>query len=120
MDREGALFSGDAVPVAGNMPVYDDAAASVKSIKRLRGVTGVKFLLSSWDEPKRGDAAYRQMDKALEYIRKIQDTVRTIARDGVSDPEELTRKTARTLGLPPESVNPLLSRTFAASLITEE
>jgi hydroxyacylglutathione hydrolase len=120
MGREGALFSGDAVPVAGDMPVYDDAAASVKSIKRLRGLTGVRFLLSSWDEPRRGDAAHRQMDKALEYLRKIQDTVRAISRDGVSDPEELTRKTAQTLGLPPESVNPLLSRTFAANLKTEE
>ncbi len=120
MGREGALFSGDAVPVTGDMPVYDDAAASVKSIKRLRGLTGVKFLLSSWDEPRRGDAAYRQMDKALEYLQKIQDTVRAIARDGVNDPEELTRKTALALGLPPESVNPLLSRTFAASLNTEE
>ncbi len=120
MGGEGALFSGDAVPVAGDMPVYDDAAASAKSIRRLRGLTGVKFLLSSWDEPRRGDAAYRQMDKALEYIQKIQDTVRAIARNGVSDPGELTRKTALTLGLPPESVNPLLSRTFAASLNTEE
>lgn len=120
MGGEGALFSGDAIPVAGDIPVYDDAAASVKSIKRLRGLTGVKSLLSSWDEPRRGDAAYCQMDKALEYLQKIQDTVRAISHDGVSDPGELTRKTAQTLGLPPESVNPILSRTFAAHLNTEE
>ena len=120
MGREGALFSGDAVPVTGDMPVYDDAAASVKSIKRLLGLTGVKFLLSSWDEPRGGDDAYRQMEKALEYLQKIQDTVRAIARDGVNDPDELTKKTALALGLPPESVNPLLSRTFSASLYSEE
>jgi hypothetical protein len=29
---------------------------------------------------------------------------------------ELTRRTAASLGLPPQAVNPLLARTFAANL----
>ena len=59
----GALFSGDAIPVAGDLPVYDDAALSVKSVKRLRGIAGIRVLLSSWDDPCRGDAGYQRMDK---------------------------------------------------------
>ncbi len=109
-------MTGDAVPVPGDMPVYDDAAASMKSLKRLRGIAGIRVLLSAWDEPRRGDAAYFQMDKALDYLRNIHETVLAFSRDGVTNPEELTKRTAQALGLPPESVNPLLSRTFAANL----
>jgi glyoxylase-like metal-dependent hydrolase (beta-lactamase superfamily II) len=51
LHREGALFCGDAVPVAGDVPIYDDAAASVQSVKRLRGLNGIHILLSSWVNP---------------------------------------------------------------------
>ena len=116
MHSEGALFSGDAVPVAGDLPVYDDALASVQSVKRLRGLAGIRVLLPAWDEPEKGDAAYRQMDRALQYLRKIHEAVLACAGDGSPDPMELTRSVAGHLGLPPQAVNPLLARTFAANL----
>jgi len=120
LHREGALFSGDAIPVTGEMPIYDDAVASVKSVKRLRGIAGIRVLLSSWDDPRTGEDAYQQMDRALEYLQKIQKTVLAFSRDGMTDPMDLTRNTVSALGLPPESVNPLLSRTFASILLSED
>jgi glyoxylase-like metal-dependent hydrolase (beta-lactamase superfamily II) len=113
---EGALFSGDAIPVAGDLPVYDDAVGSVHSIRLLRSVRGIRVLLSAWDEPRFGDNAYGQMDRALEYLQKIHAAVIASAGDGNPDPMELTRKTVAALGLPPQAVNPLLARTFAANL----
>ncbi len=64
----GALFSGDVIPVPGDLPVYDDAVGSVRSIRLLRSVRGIRVLLSAWDEPRYGEAAYSQMDRALEYL----------------------------------------------------
>jgi hypothetical protein len=96
--------------------VYDDAVASVQSVKRLRAINGIKILLSSWDEQKKGDAAYCQMDRALEYFQKIYDAVRASAGNNTPDPMELTRRAAAALGLPRQAVNPLLARTFAANL----
>jgi hydroxyacylglutathione hydrolase len=116
MHSEGALFSGDAIPVAGEMPVYDDALASVKSVKRLRGLSGVRVLLPAWAEPTKGKEAYRQMDRAVDYLQMIHEAVLAGAGTGSPDLMELTRKTAATLGLPPLAVNPLLARTFAANL----
>ncbi|MFA4850480.1 MAG: MBL fold metallo-hydrolase [Methanoregula sp.] len=113
---QGALFSGDVIPVAGDLPVYDDAVGSVRSIRLLQSVRGIRVLLSAWDEPRYGDAAYGQMDLALEYLRKIHAAVIASAGDGNPDPMELTRKTVAALGLPPQAVNPLLARTFAANL----
>ncbi|MDP3564882.1 MAG: MBL fold metallo-hydrolase [Methanoregula sp.] len=116
MQGDGALFSGDVIPVPGDLPVYDDAAGSVRSLRILRSVRGIRVLLSAWDEPRYGDAAYGQMDLALEYLGKIHAAVLTAAGDGNPDPMELTRKTVTLLGLPPEAVSPLLARTFAANL----
>lgn len=116
MPDEGALFSGDAIPVPGDLPVYDDALMSVQSIERLRRISGIRHLLSAWDEPRRGREAYRQIDQGTAYLRRIHEAVRACAVSGPSDLMELTRKTAASLGLPPQAVNPLLARTFAANL----
>lgn len=116
LHREGALFSGDAVPVSGEMPIYDDAVESAKSVKRLRGIAGIRVLLSSWDEPRTGDAVYLQLDRAQEYLHKIQKTVLAFSLEGITDPMELTRKTVSALGLPPAAVNPLVSSTFASNI----
>ena len=117
MHSEGALFSGDAIPVTGDLPVYDDALASVQSLKRLRELVGIQVLLSAWEEPRNGEEAYRQMDHALEYLQTIHEAVLAVAGTGSpDDPMELARKTAAAIGLPPQAVNPLLARTFAANL----
>jgi glyoxylase-like metal-dependent hydrolase (beta-lactamase superfamily II) len=120
LHSEGALFCGDAVPVAGDLPIYEDAAASAQSVKRLRGLKGIRFLLSSWDEPRSGDAAYHQMDRALDYLQNIHTAVLSSAKDGFDDMMVLAQKTAASLSLPPQSVTPLLARTFAANLFLKE
>jgi hydroxyacylglutathione hydrolase len=117
---EGALFCGDAVPVYGDLPVYDDARQSVRSITKLQAIRGIRHLLSSWDEPREGDAAYRQMDRALEYLLEIHRTVLAEAGEGSCDLMELSRKTALALVLPPGAVNPLLARTIAANLLAKD
>jgi glyoxylase-like metal-dependent hydrolase (beta-lactamase superfamily II) len=45
LHNEGALFSGDVIPVTGDLPVYDDALLSVRSIKNSKryGASGSCF-----------------------------------------------------------------------------
>jgi hydroxyacylglutathione hydrolase len=113
---EGALFSGDAVPVPGDLPVYDDVEQSVRSIRRLNNLDGVAVLLSSWDEPRAGICACQRMNEALAYLQKVHDAVIASAGTDTPDPMDLCRRTAKVLGLPPQAVTPLLARTFAANL----
>jgi glyoxylase-like metal-dependent hydrolase (beta-lactamase superfamily II) len=113
---EGALFCGDAVPVEGDLPVYDDAKESARSVKKLNRIRGIRILLSSWDDPREGEAAYRQMDRALAYLQKIHESVITVSADGTSDPMEIAKRAAALLRLPPQEVTPLLARTFAANI----
>jgi hydroxyacylglutathione hydrolase len=114
--NEGALFSGDAIPVPGDMPVYDDALLSVRSVNKLKTIRGFRVLLSSWDEPRKEGNSYRQMDLALKYLQHIHEVVLDSAGMGNPDLMELTIKSAAILGLPSTAVNPLLARTFAANL----
>jgi hydroxyacylglutathione hydrolase len=116
MHNEGALFSGDAIPIPGEMPLYDDALFSVRSVNKLKTIRGIRVLLSSWDEPRKDGYAYRQMDLALKYLQHIHEVVLDSAGVGNPDLMELTIKSAAVLGLPPHAVNPLLARTFAANL----
>jgi hydroxyacylglutathione hydrolase len=116
MHGNGALFCGDAVPVPGDLPVYDDALASMQSLRRLREIPGVRVLLSAWDQPRTGGDAYGQMNRAAEYLQNIHDAVRANAASGSADPMELASKAAAAIGLPPEAVTPLLARTFTANL----
>jgi hydroxyacylglutathione hydrolase len=116
MHNEGALFSGDAIPIPGDLPVYDDALFSVRSVNKLKKIRGIRVLLSSWDEPHKDGYAYRQMDLALKYLQHIHEIVLDSAGLDKPDPIELTKKSAASLGLPPTAVNPLLARTFAANL----
>jgi len=111
-----ALFCGDAVPVYGDLPVYDDARQSARSIARLRAIRGVHHLLSAWDEPREGEDAYHQMDRALAYLQKIHKTVIAASSDRTSDPMEVAGRAAAVLGFPPQVVTPLLARTIAANI----
>jgi hydroxyacylglutathione hydrolase len=116
LHNEGALFSGDAVPVAGDLPVYDDFPASVRSVQRLRNLNGIRMLLSAWDEPRRGGEAYRQMDRATAYLSEIHETVLASAVGDSPDPRAVAERTAAALGMPPGAATPMLVRTIAANL----
>jgi glyoxylase-like metal-dependent hydrolase (beta-lactamase superfamily II) len=116
VQREGALFCGDAVPVEGDLPVYDDALQSVRSVTKLRAIRGIRVLLSAWDDPREGESVYRQMDRALAYLQRIHESVITVSADGTSDPMEIAKRAAALLRFPPQAVTPLLARTLAANL----
>jgi hypothetical protein len=72
---DGVLFSGDAVPVPGDLPVYDDALASVRSLKRLSRIDGITTLLASWDEPRQGILVYQAINDGLLSLRQVHKAV---------------------------------------------
>jgi hydroxyacylglutathione hydrolase len=116
LPADGALITGDAVPIPGDMPIYMDAAASRESVRRLRALAGIETLLSSWDEPRRGAAAYGAMDGALAWLDAIDAAVRRLAEGGSTEPMSLCARVVAALGLPPSAANPLVARSFMANL----
>ena len=119
MQEEGVLFSGDAITLAGEMPIYDDIKSSMASIQRLKAIEGINLLLSAWDEPREGEDAYGIMDRGLDYLQRIHSAViRAAYRKGYDDPIQICSEAVRELGLPQMMANPLVCRSFLSSLKT--
>ena len=114
---EGVLFTGDAVPIRGDLPIYDDATESIQSIKKLKEIEGINVLLASWDEPREGESAYRIMDEGLDYLKQIQVSVNKIAKyNSGLDPLEFCKLVLNDLGLPEMAANPIMARSFQSNL----
>jgi glyoxylase-like metal-dependent hydrolase (beta-lactamase superfamily II)/L-amino acid N-acyltransferase YncA len=114
---QGVLFSGDAVPVPGDMPIYEDSAASAASVSRLRAISGLTHLLSSWDDPREGSAVYGSLDRASACLARTHAAVMKAAGDGpAGDAMDLCRQVLAALELPPAMANPLVARSFQAHL----
>jgi len=115
--EEGALFSADAVPIAGDMPIYQDFPASFRSVQRLSSIPNIKHLLAAWDEPRRDGEAYRIMADGRQYLQRIHSAVLLAAgADSEINPMKLCRRTLDQLGLPQIMANPLVAASFQASL----
>jgi len=111
LEDEGVLITGDAIPVKGEIPVYDDPVASLLSIAKLGELPEVKVLLSSWDSPKRAGKIHWALAGGREVIHTLHGAVvRATVRD--TDPLKITRSVVEDLGLP-EAALPVISRTVA-------
>jgi glyoxylase-like metal-dependent hydrolase (beta-lactamase superfamily II) len=114
LEEEGALFTGDAVPAAGTIPIYVDPRVSVQSIQKLKKVSGVKYLFSSWHEPISGNQISIAMNEGIRYIEKIDeiviDLIKTLPPE--TSGEELSLRALETLGIKTGKVLPMVRTSF--------
>jgi hydroxyacylglutathione hydrolase len=113
LEEEGLLFSGDVVPLPGDMPVYDDPLLSVHSLERLLALTNLRGLLSAWDIPRLGGEAHATIADAISLLERIHTAIRTVSQTvAATDPIAFCRETLRELHLSEALANPLVARTF--------
>jgi hydroxyacylglutathione hydrolase len=117
LPHECVLFSGDNIPLSGDMPIYEDILDSAKSIQKLKSISGIKVLLSSWDDPQEGGLSYITMDESLRYIQRIHEAViKNHYKDPTLESMDLCLSILREVGLPDAMANPLVVRSFQANL----
>jgi len=111
---EMVLFSGDAIPVPGEMPIYDDPAATLDSIGKLMDIEEIVMMYSSWDEPREGEAVYWAMDDGVAWVLRVQEVVEeVVGKQPSPEPPELARRVLKEIGLPEDLANPMVIRTIA-------
>ncbi len=121
IEEEGVIITGDAVPLKGDLPIYEDVETSVKSIKKLKSIHGIEVLLAAWDDPKNGEEAYHVMDEALDYLQSIHESVVKISQtDKSADPMEFCKMVLKDLGIPEVAANPIVAMSFQANLNARE
>jgi len=115
--EDKALFTGDVIPLVGDLPIYEDIFASVMSIKKLKEIGGINVLLASWGDPQEGSLVYKLMDESLHYLQHIHKTVINSAdNDSSRVSSELCERVLEKLGLPKITANPLVAKSFESSL----
>ena len=115
--EEKILISGDAIPIKGDLPIYEDYSKSIESINTLKTIEKLKWLLSSWDDPQQGDELYLIFEEAIDYLKTINDTVAKVSEnEDDTDSLEFTKKVLKELGIPEMAANPIVARSFQANL----
>jgi glyoxylase-like metal-dependent hydrolase (beta-lactamase superfamily II) len=115
--EDSALISGDAVPIPGAVPIYDDPLVSIQSVRKLMETKGLEVLLTSWAEPNRGDALYKLMDDATGYFQRIHEVVLKAKEENpAADLDELSSHILKGLGLPENAKVGIVMRTFQGHL----
>jgi glyoxylase-like metal-dependent hydrolase (beta-lactamase superfamily II) len=113
-EEEEGLFTGDAIPAGGTIPIYVDPRASIQSIQKLKEVPGVKYLFSSWHEPISENQVPTIMEEGIRYIQKIDEIVNDLSKTMPLETsgEELSLRALERLGIKTNKVLPMVRTTF--------
>ena len=116
-DKDRALFTGDAVPKPKTVPIYEDVAVSIESIKKLKQIKGLEILMASWDDPQLGAGVYPSMDAGLQWFQQIHEAVLTeTAGSDAFDTDELSARVLKRLGFPEIPLVPMVVTAISAHL----
>ena len=116
-NKDKALFTGDAVPKPDTVPIYEDVATSIESIKKLKQIKGLKILMASWDDPQFGASVYPSMDAGLQWFQQIHEAVLTeTAGSDALDPKGLCPRVLKRLGFPEIPLVPIVVTSIGAHL----
>ena len=113
-EEEGGLFTGDAIPAPGTIPIYVDPEISIRSIQKLKSVSGIRHLFSSWHEPISGNSITTAMDEGIRYIEKIDEIVTDLIKTMPPETtgEELSIRALERLGIKTSKVLPMVRTSF--------
>ena len=116
-NKDRALFSGDAVPKPCTVPIYEDVAISIESIKKLKELKGLEVLIASWDDPQFGANVYPSMDSGLQWFQQIHDAVLAeTAESDALDPKDLSARVLKRLGFAEIPLVPIVVTSIGAHL----
>lgn len=116
LEKDAALITADALPLPGDLPLYEDIGDSIASIRTLQSLSGVRVVFSSWEDPIQDEATIKsRMEESLQIFYKIHKTVCAQVEPEQSD-MDLCQKVVTVLSLPPVAANPIMAKAFASSL----
>jgi glyoxylase-like metal-dependent hydrolase (beta-lactamase superfamily II) len=106
--EERALFTGDAIPATGDIPIYISAEKSLGTLDRLSSVTDIDLYLPAWDEPADAETGLLAIRNASALLQNIDETARKTANEFPDlKGEELFRMICAKLGMDQAAAHPL-------------
>ncbi len=115
--NENALFTGDAIPLKGDIPNYDSYSLTISSLEKLEQLIGIEWLLSSWSNPLSDmDSKYKLFDEGKEYLTALDAVVKKFYFKTDDATMETCRLVIDELKLPGVYVNQLTHKAFLSHI----
>ncbi|MBN1493152.1 MAG: MBL fold metallo-hydrolase [Candidatus Omnitrophica bacterium] len=116
LPADKALFSGDVIPLKGDIPIYEDVNAIKNSINRLQAIDDVAVLFSSWADPRQADEVVQEFNDSLEYIHEIDQLVLEKKDIFIKEPLKTCKEILFELGVPISAANSLVLRSLMSHI----
>ncbi len=113
--EEDVLFTGDAILLSGEIPIFDDPQAYLNSLNKIKEVKA-NLTLSAWDDPRSVEEILLLLPKSEGYIHEISAVVKKVAAETSERDMQFCLAVISELGLPPVLANPLLLKSFLSCL----
>jgi hydroxyacylglutathione hydrolase len=111
------LFTGDALPLPGDIPNYDNYHQLIHSIRRIKKMKNYNNIISSWAEPLVNCEQISEFtNSGLDYIERIDNSVRKLYNGQETDKIHFCKAVIEDLNLPAVYVNPLVNKAFLSHL----
>ncbi len=111
------LFTADSVPLKNDIPNYDNFNELMNSLNMIRANKEYDTLLSSWAAPITDKQEIEKfLDEGEAYMRKLDETVKSIYVGKENEPLEFCGKSIIKLGMPEFLINPVVDRAFKGHL----
>ena len=112
-NEDSILFTADSLPLANDIPTYDNYKDLQNSLQLIRSLTNYTILLSSWTRPLRDKNEIAQLiAEGEEYLHTLDAAVKQHYSQKESKPLENCKKVITAMKLPPVFVIPLVDRAF--------
>lgn len=116
-EEQGVLFTGDAIPVVGDVPIYDRLSDSIDSLEKLRNRNDIRLYLSAWDDPCDGRAGQKIIARGIDLLQSIRESVtETLSEQNDTEVNEIIDNVCKKLSMEKFSGNPLFKRSIAAAI----
>lgn len=113
----GILFSGDAVPIVGDIPIYVSVQDSLNTFDRLEQMKEIRSIASAWADQWEGQEAKERIQAARKHMLNIDKTVKRLMRASESlSREQLFDDLCRELNMTQFTINPLFRTSIYANM----
>lgn len=117
LNEKAIIFTGDAIPVKGDIPIYINKRASLESLEKLKKLNKIQYYCPAWDKVYTDKEGKQAINQGEEFIHKIQKEIDIILRENKEiNMEQWKEFVCERLGMEQLKGNPLFLKTIACHL----
>ena len=107
-EEKNILFTGDAIPVKGELPIFTDYADSIYTLRKIYEQQSIDYYCSAWAEVWDSEEGKEKIMEAIDLLQNIGEIIReTPSNIYINKKEDLIRKICKSLGMECFAQNPL-------------